>query len=109
MVGIIALKRSRPPTVLDAQGAFQVLDKSIVKFVPSLSTGFTWGEAVERLKSHVDINWGKMETTLAEYEAFRYGGRPMPSGVDAEVVRLAMKLRRKIIGYRDQGKSPRTN
>jgi hypothetical protein len=110
VVGVYALKRSRPPVVDNAQAAFQVLDRSIEKFVPGLASGFTWGEAVEWLKgSGVKVDWGRMETSLAEYEAFRYGGRAMPKEVENEVIRLAMVIRRKILGYRNQGKSPSSN
>ncbi|HYA56460.1 MAG TPA: hypothetical protein VED22_06650 [Nitrososphaerales archaeon] len=87
--------------------AFQVLDRSIEKFVPNLPAGFTWGEAVERLKqSGVKLNWGRFETSLNEYEAFRYGGHQMSNGVEPEVVRLATTLRRNVVGYRNKGKGP---
>jgi hypothetical protein len=54
----------------------------------------------------VKIEWAKVESSLAEYEAFRYGGRVMPSGGEDEVVRLSIKIRRKTIGYQNKGKSP---
>ena len=105
---ILALRRIRPPKPMDAQGAFQDLDSAITRFVPNMPPGFTWGEAVERLKgAGVDIDWSKMESSLSEYEAFRYGGREMPKGDEDVVVRLSMKIRRKVVGYRSKRESTR--
>jgi hypothetical protein len=108
VVGIFAMRKLRPPIVQDVPAAFQVLDRSIQRFVPDMPPGYTWGEAVERLKgSGVKIDWGKMESSLAEYEAFRYGGRTMPKDGEDEVVRLSMKIRGRIVGYRGKGKGTR--
>ena len=101
---VIALRRIRTPVVRDVQEAFQDLGRSIEKFVPDLPPGFTWGEAVQRLKaSGVSADWPKMESSLAGYEAFRYGGREMPKEGEDEVLKLSMKIRRRIIGYRNKG------
>ena len=109
-IAVAAMRRIRPPAVRDLWGAFQDLDRSIAKFVPDMPAGFTWGEAVERLKgAGVKVDWPKMESSLAEYEAFRYGGREMPKGGEDEVVRLSMKIRRRIVGYRNKGKSTRAD
>ena len=110
ILGFTAQRRARPPAVSNPLEAFQILDRSIEKFVPNLPVGFTWGEAVERLKrSGVKLDWGRFETSLGEYEAFRYGGHQMTNGVEPEVVRLATMLRRNIVGYRNKGKSPSPN
>ena len=110
ILGFTAQRRARPPAVSNPLEAFQILDRSIEKFVPNLPVGFTWGEAVERLKrSGVKLDWGRFETSLDEYEAFRYGGHQMTNGVEPEVVRLATTLRRNIVGYRNKGKSPSPN
>ena len=107
ILGFTALRRARPPAVSSPMEAFQVLGMSIEKFVPNLPVGFTWGEAVERLKrSGVKLDWGKFETSLNEYEAFRYGGHQMPDEVEPEVIRLATTLRRNVVGYRNKGKGP---
>jgi len=107
ILGFMALRRAHPPAMANPLEAFQVLDKSIEKFVPNLPVGFTWGEAVDRLKqSGVKLDWRTFETSLDEYEAFRYGGHQMPTGVEPEVVRLATTLRRNVVGYRNKGKSP---
>jgi len=101
----VAMRRIRPPAVQDLQEAFQDLDRSITKFVPDVPAGYTWGEAMERLKaSGVKADWPKMESNLASYEAFRYGGREMPAGGEDEVVKLSMKIRRRIFGSRNKGK-----
>jgi hypothetical protein len=104
-LGLLALRRVRPPVVRDAREAFQILDRTIERFVPELPAGFTWGEAMLRLKgSGVEADCPKMEHSLAEYEAFRYGGRAMPPGKGEEAVRLSTQIRRKIVGYRNKGK-----
>jgi len=103
---MVAMRRIRPPVVSDIQGAFQDLDRSITKFVPDLPSGYTWGEAMERLKkSGVKVDWPKMESSLASYEAYRYGGKEMPHGGEDEVVRLSMRIRRRMVGYRNKRKS----
>ncbi len=109
-MGFLALRSVRPPVVRDVRDAFQVLDHTLERFVPDLPAGFTWGEALERLKGYgIKVDWPKLESSIEEYEAFRYGGRPMPQGVGDDVVQLSTQIRRNIVGYRDKGKSTRTN
>ena len=106
--GVVALRRIRPPVVHDVRTAFQVLDNSIERFVPDMPAGYTWGEAVERLKgAGVKVDWERFESTLDEYEAFRYGGHKMPSGSGDEAVTLSMKIRGRIVGYRNKRKGTR--
>jgi len=105
---VLALRGIRPPLVRDVQGAFQDLDKSIASFVPDMPAGFTWGEAVQKLKGDgVKVDWPRIESGLAEYEAFRYGGGEMPKGSGDEVVKLSMKIRRRVVGHRNKGESTR--
>ena len=100
------MRRIRPPAVRDMQGAFLDLDHSITRFVPDLPTGFTWGEAMERLKTAgVNVDWPKMDSSLERYEAYRYGGKELPQGGEEEVIRLSMKIRRRIVGYRNKRKN----
>ena len=107
IVGFYGLRSVRPPVVKDVGDAFQVLNRTIERFIPDLPVGFTWGEAVERLKGYgVEINWPKMESTLAGYEAYRYGGREMPKGTGEEAILLSTQIRRKLIGHRNKAKSP---
>jgi hypothetical protein len=103
---IFALRRIRPPAVADVQGAFQDLDRSIGRFVPDIPPGYTWGEAMDRLKgAGVDVDWPRMESSLAGYEAFRYGGREMPKGTAEEAIVLSTQIRRKIVGRRSKAAS----
>ena len=107
LVGLLALRTVRFPIVKDVGDAFQVLERTIERFVPDLPVGFTWGEAIERLKGYgVEVNWLKMESTLAGYEAFRYGGREMPKGTGEEAIQVSTQIRRKLIGRRNKTKSP---
>lgn len=101
--GLVALRRIRPPVFQDVQGAFQDLDMSITKFVPDMPPGFSWREAMDRLKgTGMKVDWSRMESSLAEYEAFRYGGSEMPKGGKEEVAKVSMEIRRRIIGYRNK-------
>jgi hypothetical protein len=105
-LALFELRRIRPPAVPNIQAAFQDLDHSIERFVPDIPKGYTWEEAVERLKgAGVDVDWKKMEGSLSDYEAFRYGQKPMPGAGKDEVVRLSMKIRRRVVGYRNKRKS----
>ncbi len=109
-MGFLALRSVRPPVVRDVRDAFQVLDRTLGRFVPDLPAGFTWGEALERLKGYgIKVDWPKLESSIEEYEAFRYGGRPMPGGVGDDVVQLSTQIRRNIVGYRNKGKGTGTN
>lgn len=97
--GYLLMRRIRPLGSLDVKSAFGVLDRSISKYVPGVGQGFTWTEAFERLKeSGVEADWEKMGARLAEYEAYRYGGREEPKQGQGDVVSLAAKLRRTIVG-----------
>ena len=90
----------------DVGDAFSFLNRTIEKYVPDLPAGYTWGEAMERLKGFgVQVNWQKVESTLSGYEAFRYGGREMPQGTGDEVVLLSTQIRRRLIGLRNKAKS----
>jgi len=107
LVGLLALRTVRPPVVKDVSDAFQILNRTIERFVPDLPVGFTWGDAMERLRGYgVEVDWPRMESTLAGYEAFRYGGRDMPNGTGEEAIVLSTQIRRKLIGHRNKAKSP---
>jgi len=104
--GWFLLMRLRPPVVRDVREAYQVLDRTIERFVPDMPPGFTWRDAFERLKtSGMNVDWPKMESSLAGYEAFRYGGRDMPPGGGEEAVSLSTQIRRRIVGHKAKGKS----
>lgn len=102
-VGLVTLRRIRPPIFHDVQGAFHDLDTSITKFMPDIPPGFSWREAMEQLKgAGMKADWSRMESSLAEYEAFRYGESEMPEGGKEDVAKLSMEIRRRIVGYRNK-------
>jgi hypothetical protein len=69
--------------------AFKGLEVALKQAVPDLPDGFTWGDAVARLRS-AGIPTNGMENALKGYEEYRYGGTPLPTNVDFhEVVVVA--------------------
>jgi hypothetical protein len=57
--------------------AFSDLELALEEAVPDLPSGFTWEEAVARLKSS-GLRTEAVEGALKGYEAYRYGGAPLP-------------------------------
>jgi hypothetical protein len=57
--------------------AFGDLELALKESVPDLPSGFTWEEAVARLRSS-GVRTEGMEGALKGYEAYRYGGAPLP-------------------------------
>src|SRR6202161_4719210 len=57
--------------------AFNGLELALKSAVPDLPAGFTWEEALTRLKSS-GVKTEAMEDALKSYEAYRYGGAPLP-------------------------------
>jgi len=68
--------------------AFGGLELALKQAVPDLPAGFTWQEAVARLRSS-GVKTEGMEQALKGYEEFRYGGSPLPNLDFREVVKLA--------------------
>jgi hypothetical protein len=98
-LGLLLMRGIRPPSVTNLPEAFQVLDRSISVNMPSLPAGFTWTETFRRLEGDgLKIDWGKMRETLSAYEAYRFGGRQAPVVGKDDVMTLAMKIRRGVIG-----------
>src|SRR5438445_12244113 len=90
-----ARSREATPRVEDPVLAFALLEKSLQKAFPDLPEGFTLREALsfaERLRLKVD--WGRVQLALERYEAFRYGGAPLPEQAQDQVLRLAAILPR---------------
>jgi len=71
--------------------AFSGLELALKEAVPDLPSGFTWEEAVARLKSS-GVQTKGMEEALRSYEEYRYGGLPLPDLDFREVVKLANML-----------------
>jgi hypothetical protein len=71
--------------------AFGGLELALKQAVPDLPAGFTWEEAVARLKSS-GVKTEGMEQALKGYEEFRYGGSPLPNLDFREVVKVANRI-----------------
>jgi hypothetical protein len=71
--------------------AFSGLELALKEAVPGLPAGFTWEEAVARLRSS-GVQTAGMEDALRKYEEYRYGGLPLPDLDFKEVVKLANML-----------------
>jgi len=71
--------------------AFTGLELALKEAVPDLPAGFTWEEAVARLRSS-GVQTKGMEDALKGYEEYRYGGLPLPDLDFREVVKLANML-----------------
>jgi hypothetical protein len=98
-VGYVLMRRIRPSHELDVKAAFEVLDRSIAKYVPELAKGYTWQEAIERLRERgIEADWKEVEKRLTEYEAYRYGGKEEPKSGEDEIISLAVSLRRGVVG-----------
>lgn len=92
------LGRGKPPEPSNLREAFASLEAAIRRAVPDLPSGFTWEEAVARLRS-LGVDTGGMEGALMSYEAYRYGGEKLPEADYRDVVRVA-----KALGWRGAGK-----
>jgi hypothetical protein len=71
--------------------AFTGLERALREAVPDLPAGFTWEEAIARLRSS-GVRTEGMEGALRGYEEYRYGGLPLPDVDFREVVRVANML-----------------
>lgn len=89
---VAALRRRRQKvSANNLADAFAGLEQALKEAVPGLPTGFTWEEAVARLRSS-GVQTRGMEDVLKRYEEYRYGGSPLPDLDFHEVVNLANKL-----------------
>jgi hypothetical protein len=91
--------RARRVNAENLAEAFKGLEAALKQAVPDLPDGFTWGDAVARLRS-AGIQTSGMENALKGYEAYRYGGTPLPNVDYHEVVMIA-----NILGGINTGKS----
>jgi hypothetical protein len=103
-LGYTLLRNVRPMNISGLPQAFQALERSIEVNAGRIPEGYTWGEAFERLKEEgVRVDWVKMKDALQSYEAYKYGGKEETSAGKDEVIKLAMKIRRGVIGKRTKG------
>jgi hypothetical protein len=84
-------RRRQKVNASDLADAFSGLELALKEAVPDLPVGFTWEEAVARLRSS-GVQTKGMEDALRSYEEYRYGGLPLPDLDFREVVRLANML-----------------
>jgi hypothetical protein len=89
----LARNPRRTPRANSAQEAFAQLADALKTAIPSLPTGFTWREGIERaMTAGVRVDWQKLSAELGSYEEFRYGGRGAPTSEYSEVTSLTRAL-----------------
>lgn len=81
-------RRRRKVTASNLADAFNGLELALKEAVPDLPAGFTWEEALARLRSS-GVRTEGMEGALRSYEEYRYGGLPLPDLDFREVVNVA--------------------
>jgi hypothetical protein len=84
-------RRMRRVSAKNLAEAFKGLEMALKQAVPDLPAGFTWGDAVARLRS-AGVQTSGMENALKGYEDYRYGGTPLPDLDFHEVVKVANML-----------------
>jgi hypothetical protein len=89
---LVALRRRRRKVnASNLADAFSGLELALKEAVPDLPAGFTWEEAVARLRTS-GVRTEGMEGALRGYEEYRYGGVPLPDLDFREVVKIANRL-----------------
>lgn len=73
--------------------AFGGLELALKEAAPDLPAGFTWEEALARLKA-AGVKTDGMEGALKGYEEYRYGGLPLPDVDFREVLKVANMISR---------------
>jgi hypothetical protein len=97
----ISLVRSKSkfPENLSLEEAFETLESTIKRKYPELHEGFTWKEAMAKIKSssqgYRKLDWSEIESTLKKYEEFRYGGLNYPQVNIRSVLKLSRVLERR--------------
>ncbi|MBI2649093.1 MAG: hypothetical protein HYU03_00760 [Thaumarchaeota archaeon] len=73
--------------------AFLLLEAALKKKFPDMPAGFTWREAMGRIRDmNPRLDWKSLEGVLKGYEAYRYGGFELSYTDPGEVLRLASVL-----------------
>ena len=91
LVWAVFRRRRRRVSALNLADAFNGLELALKEAVPDLPPGFTWEEAVARLKVS-GLQTKGIDEALKSYEAYRYGELPLPDLDFREVVRVANML-----------------
>jgi hypothetical protein len=84
-------RRRRKVNASNLADAFNGLELALKEAVPDLPAGFTWEEAIGRLRAS-GVQTKGMEAALRSYEEYRYGGLPLPDLDFREVVKVANML-----------------
>jgi hypothetical protein len=91
-LGFVASRRRRHTVkATNLADAFTGLEMALKEAVPDLPPGFTWEEAVARLRAS-GVQTKGVEDALKGYEEYRYGGIPLPDLDFHEVVKVANML-----------------
>lgn len=86
-------RRSTRPEVSGVAEAFRLLESALREKFPEMPAGFTWREAMGRMKGrNPELDWKSLENVLKGYEAYRYGGFELSDTDPREVLRLASVL-----------------
>lgn len=93
VVGVIQARR-RKLKPGGKETTFTQLEAAMVKRFPDMPVGFTMREGLQRARSvEPDLGWDQIEKSLDGYEAFRYGGGPLPPVEQPELAKLVRRLR----------------
>ena len=91
LVFTVFRRRRRKVNASNLADAFNGLELALKEAVPDLPPGFTWEEAIGRLRAS-GVQTKGMEEALKSYEEYRYGGLPLPDLDFREVVKVANML-----------------
>jgi hypothetical protein len=91
LVFTVFRRRRRKVNASNLADAFNGLELALKEAVPDLPAGFTWEEAIGRLRAS-GVQTKGMEAALRSYEEYRYGGLPLPDLDFREVVKVANML-----------------
>jgi hypothetical protein len=96
IVGLIQWRKQRLPQFTGPTAPFQLLEAYVKRIFPDMKDGFTWREAIFRIENlGIDLDWDKIQRDVGVYEAYRYGGRPLPPvSPESEFLKLLRQLRR---------------
>ena len=81
-------------TLVGTGAVFNQLELALRKRFPDLPKGFTLREGLYKVRAlEPALGWDQIGRSLEGYEAYRYGGEPIPSGEHPELMKLIRKLR----------------